>query len=87
MALNILALILVVLFVWGALWLTTRLSNKKRKQNELKDGDFEALLNSAGNQPICLECKGAGAKTKMGDIYTCPICEGTGVISSASLDS
>ncbi len=82
MALNILALVLVLLFVAGGLWLATKFNNKKKRVATPLDGDFEVEEFPAIHTD-CPECQGAGAENRLGEIHMCQACDGTGVINEA----
>lgn len=84
MALNILALFLVLLFLVGAFWLISRFTNRRKKIKIPLDGDFEISFDSDDNHPTCADCDGTGAENRLGEIYTCELCLGTGVLNSTS---
>lgn len=85
MTLNILALLLVLLFLFGSLWLISRFTNKRKKIKIPLDGDFEVSLESLQQDYLnCPACNGTGAENILGDIYACESCLGTGVVNSPS---
>lgn len=83
-ALNIFALIMVLAFLAGSVWLISRFSTQRKKIKIPLDGDFEVDTELAENHLECSSCNGTGAESRLGEIYTCTSCEGTGIVGSPS---
>ena len=80
LALNIIALVLVVAISWlGMVWLGGRI-HARRKERDLDEPRAEWMPEP--DSP-CDVCKGVGAVHKRGSIRPCPMCEGTGIRTTA----
>lgn len=76
LALNILALVLVVAISWVAMVYLGARIHARRRREEVDEPLAEWM--PAKDTP-CESCKGVGAVHKRGSIVPCPVCEGTGI--------
>ena len=84
LALNLIALILVVALCWVAMiGFGPRFHTAFGRDSEVPD-DLSELLDdeSLADEAPCDTCDGVGAGTVDGELITCPACFGTGIISS-----
>ncbi|MGI9623007.1 MAG: hypothetical protein ACR2PK_09245 [Acidimicrobiales bacterium] len=80
-ALNLLALMLVVGSSWLAMmWLANRAHSRRYVDN--LDAEEEWVITRVELGDPCPECDGVGAKQKLGGLETCELCEGRGEITS-----
>lgn len=79
LAIDILALVLVIAFVWiGMVWF----SGWFHRRTSPKDMDGDVVVDEGWHRPTedpCRRCDGVGARITRGDIRPCERCEGTGV--------
>ncbi len=81
LAVNLLALLIVLGLCWGAMmWLSGRFHGHGGATTKEVDGvgDFSMPLRS---DAACTVCEGVGARTSRGKLEPCPECYGTGVLS------
>ncbi len=77
-ALNLLALVLVVGFCWlGMMWMAGRLHGRARENEEW-------VITRVEVGDPCPECDGVGARQRRGALEPCGLCEGTGEITTLS---
>lgn len=78
LAVNILALVLVIAFVWvGMVWFSGWFH--RRSGPHAPDGDVEITSHPHDSEAPCRRCDGVGATVRRGDLRPCERCEGTGV--------
>ena len=79
-ALNLVALLLVLAFVWAGMVLMSGHLHKKRLERGLPDGDPDRKWNAPAPDDPCPECGGVGAHPRRGSLEPCGSCKGTGVL-------
>ncbi|MFN3216117.1 MAG: hypothetical protein ACE367_06445 [Acidimicrobiales bacterium] len=79
MLLNLVALGLVLGLSWvGMMWLAKRV----HRQQGRSSSDTEWAITRIEEGDPCPECDGVGARQRLGRLVVCPLCEGTGVVST-----
>ena len=79
-ALNLVALLLVLGFVWGGMVLMSGHLHRKRLEQGLPDRDVDTEWDPPARNDPCPECGGVGAHPLRGSLQPCTACEGTGVL-------
>ena len=80
-AINLLALLIVLGLCWGAMmWLSGRFHGHGGATTVQPDGVGD-LSQPSAPQDICVSCEGVGAHSSAGKLAPCPECYGTGVLS------
>lgn len=71
-AANLLALIIVVGLCWAAMmWLSSRSARQR-----------PPVGRTLGQQGVCAACDGVGARSRLGRLEPCKVCQGTGIADS-----
>lgn len=84
LALNLLALLIVLGLCWGAMmWLSGRFHGHGGATTVEVDGigDMSKEMPHHEHDAACVACEGVGAQTTRGKLAPCSQCHGTGILS------
>lgn len=79
-ALNLIALLLVLAFVWGGMVVMSGYFHRKRLEGDLPDDGIDREWDPPDRNQPCPECRGVGAHPRKGSLQPCGSCQGTGVL-------
>ena len=79
-ALNLIALLLVLGFVWVGMVVMSGYYHRKRLENQQPDGDVDVAWHPPDANDPCPDCGGVGARQLRGSLEPCGSCKGTGVL-------
>ena len=80
LALNLVALLLVLAFVWVAMVATSGYFHRRQRRERQPDGEMAMEPDSPTREDPCPRCGGVGAHHRRGSLTPCDSCEGTGVL-------